>query len=86
MSINCVVCHHAVDDAAKVCPYCGSINGAVRKVSGHPLKIVHIKYDAYNRSTAKSKKPPPGKEERRGKYNHARLPQAFEIDRACVVG
>ncbi|KAF2198820.1 beta and beta-prime subunits of DNA dependent RNA-polymerase [Delitschia confertaspora ATCC 74209] len=45
------------------CPHCGAVNGSVRKVAGHPLKIVHIKYDAYNRSTSKTKKPPPGKEE-----------------------
>ena len=24
MSISCVVCHHDIDDAAKVCAYCGS--------------------------------------------------------------
>src|SRR5262249_36634924 len=24
MSNSCVVCHHAIDDAARVCPYCGS--------------------------------------------------------------
>ena len=24
MSINCVTCHHDIDDAAKVCAYCGS--------------------------------------------------------------
>ncbi|KAF2475560.1 DNA-directed RNA polymerase III subunit RPC1 [Lindgomyces ingoldianus] len=47
----------------KLCPHCGAVNGTIRKVPGHPLKIVHNRYDAYNRSTAKSKKPPPGKEE-----------------------
>ncbi|ORY11690.1 DNA-directed RNA polymerase III subunit RPC1 [Clohesyomyces aquaticus] len=47
----------------KTCPHCGAINGTIRKVPGHPLKIVHNRYDAYNRSTAKTKKPPPGKEE-----------------------
>ncbi|KAF2186274.1 DNA-directed RNA polymerase III subunit RPC1 [Zopfia rhizophila CBS 207.26] len=64
----------------KVCPYCGSINGAVRKVSGHPLKIVHIKYDAYNRSTAKSKKPPPGKEEFDASFETAKSANP-ELDR-----
>jgi len=24
VSISCVTCHHDIDDAAKVCPYCGS--------------------------------------------------------------
>lgn len=47
----------------KLCPYCGALNGTVRKVPGHPLKIIHNRYDAYNRSTAKSKKPPTGKVE-----------------------
>ncbi|KAF2110809.1 hypothetical protein BDV96DRAFT_650427 [Lophiotrema nucula] len=45
----------------KSCPYCSAINGTVRKVPGHPLKIIHNRYDAYNRSTAKTKRPPPGK-------------------------
>ena len=47
----------------KICPYCGAVNGAVRKVNGHPLKMVHLKYDSFNRSTAKSKVPPPCKVE-----------------------
>lgn len=47
----------------KTCPYCGAVNGAVRKVNGHPLKIVHLKYDSFNRSTAKSKVSPPCKVE-----------------------
>lgn len=42
----------------KTCPYCGAVNGAVRKVNGHPLKIVHLKYDSFNRSTAKKKVAP----------------------------
>ncbi|KAJ9657821.1 DNA-directed RNA polymerase III subunit C1 (rpo31) [Coniosporium apollinis] len=42
----------------KVCPYCGVINGPVRKVANHPLKIVHNKYDSFLRSTAKSKVAP----------------------------
>ncbi|KAF2748255.1 beta and beta-prime subunits of DNA dependent RNA-polymerase [Sporormia fimetaria CBS 119925] len=46
----------------KFCPYCNAVNGTVRKVAGHPLKIIHRRYDAYDRSTAKAKKPPPGKE------------------------
>lgn len=45
----------------KYCPYCSAMNGNVRKVPGHPLKVVHMPYDAYDRSTAKTKKPPPGK-------------------------
>ncbi|KAF2727612.1 beta and beta-prime subunits of DNA dependent RNA-polymerase [Polyplosphaeria fusca] len=45
----------------KLCVYCHTVNGSVRKVPGHPLKIIHNRYDAYNRSTAKNKQPPPGK-------------------------
>ncbi|KAF1962438.1 beta and beta-prime subunits of DNA dependent RNA-polymerase [Byssothecium circinans] len=47
----------------KNCPYCGALNGTVRKVPGHPLKIIHNRYDAFNRSTAKAKMPPEGKVE-----------------------
>ncbi|KAJ4398727.1 DNA-directed RNA polymerase III subunit C1 (rpo31) [Didymella pomorum] len=45
----------------KICPYCNALQGTVRKVPGHPLKIIHNRYDAYNRSTAKTKKAPAGK-------------------------
>ncbi|KAF3042772.1 hypothetical protein E8E11_000297 [Didymella keratinophila] len=45
----------------KTCPYCNALQGTVRKVPGHPLKIIHNRYDAYNRSTAKTKKAPAGK-------------------------
>lgn len=47
----------------KFCPWCNAVNGTVRKVAGHPLKIIHRRYDAYDRSTAKAKKAPPGKME-----------------------
>ena len=47
----------------KRCACCGAVNGTIRKVAGHPLKIIHNRYDAYNRSTAKAKKLPPGKAE-----------------------
>ncbi|KAK4989025.1 DNA-directed RNA polymerase III subunit C1 (rpo31) [Elasticomyces elasticus] len=42
----------------KVCLYCGATNGAVRKVAGHPLKVIHIKYFHYHQSHAKSKVKP----------------------------
>ncbi|KAE9969342.1 hypothetical protein EG328_006932 [Venturia inaequalis] len=44
-----------------VCPWCQSSNGPVRKVQGHATKIIHLKFDSYNKSTAMSKKPPPDK-------------------------
>ena len=46
---------------AKCCPYCGSVNGTVRKVTGHAAKLVHERYRWYNQSSAKSKKPLPSK-------------------------
>lgn len=42
----------------KICPYCGAVNGTVKKVAGHALKIVHEKYRSYLASTAKSKVAP----------------------------
>ncbi|KAJ4299119.1 DNA-directed RNA polymerase III subunit C1 (rpo31) [Kalmusia sp. IMI 367209] len=47
----------------KNCPYCGALNGTVRKVPGHPLKVIHNRYDAFLRSTAKTKKTPLGRRE-----------------------
>jgi DNA-directed RNA polymerase III subunit RPC1 len=58
----------------KTCPYCGALQGTVRKVPGHPLKIIHNRYDAYNRSTAKAKKAPAGKIE---------FDQSFETAKAA---
>jgi len=45
----------------KYCPYCGAVNGTVKKVTGHALKIVHEKFRWYIQSTAKSKIPPQAK-------------------------
>ncbi|KAF2439461.1 beta and beta-prime subunits of DNA dependent RNA-polymerase [Karstenula rhodostoma CBS 690.94] len=58
----------------KHCPYCGALNGTVRKVPGHPLKVIHNRYDAFLRSTAKSKKTPLGRKE---------FEQSFETARAA---
>ncbi|KAF2405268.1 DNA-directed RNA polymerase III subunit RPC1 [Trichodelitschia bisporula] len=43
------------------CPHCGASNGPVRKVAGHACKIVHMPFDSFNKSSAKSKVPPPDK-------------------------
>ncbi|EPQ67904.1 RNA polymerase III subunit C160 [Blumeria graminis f. sp. tritici 96224] len=43
---------------AKHCPSCGEINGQIRKIG--VLKLVHDKYQAFNKSTAAKKVPPPG--------------------------
>ena len=45
----------------KFCPWCDASNGPVRKVNGHACKVIHLAFDAYNKSTAKSKQPPPDK-------------------------
>lgn len=58
----------------KNCPYCGALNGTVRKVPGHPLKVIHNRYDSYLRSTAKTKKTPLGRKE---------FEQSFETARAA---
>ncbi|KAI1778021.1 beta and beta-prime subunits of DNA dependent RNA-polymerase [Hypoxylon cercidicola] len=43
----------------KNCPYCGAVNGQIRKIGA--LKIVHDKFVAYNKSTSQKKQPPPSK-------------------------
>lgn len=45
----------------KYCPHCNAVNGTIKKVSGHALKIMHDKYRWYNASSAKSKVPPRSK-------------------------
>ena len=42
----------------KQCSRCGGWNGAVKKVGGHPVKLVHNKYAKYTSSNAKSKQKP----------------------------
>ena len=42
----------------KRCPHCGATNGPIRKVPNHACKIVHLKFEHYNKSTAKKKQPP----------------------------
>ncbi|KAF2841958.1 beta and beta-prime subunits of DNA dependent RNA-polymerase [Patellaria atrata CBS 101060] len=45
----------------KICPYCSAVNGPAKKVPNHPLKIIHDRYAAFNKSTAKSKVAPASK-------------------------
>jgi DNA-directed RNA polymerase III subunit RPC1 len=40
------------------CPRCHVSNGPVRRVPGHVCKIVHLQFEAYNKSTAQSKEIP----------------------------
>lgn len=55
-----VLCRKIADEAKKTksCPYCGTINGAIRKVPSHPIKVIHIKYHAFATSNAKNKVKP----------------------------
>ncbi|EEU45360.1 uncharacterized protein NECHADRAFT_41824 [Fusarium vanettenii 77-13-4] len=43
----------------KTCPYCGSINGQIRKIG--VLKLAHDKFSFYNKSTSVKKVPPESK-------------------------
>ncbi|KAI1098680.1 beta and beta-prime subunits of DNA dependent RNA-polymerase [Jackrogersella minutella] len=43
----------------KNCPYCGAVNGQIRKVGA--LKLVHDKFIAFNKSTSQKKQPPSSK-------------------------
>ncbi|KAK2625246.1 hypothetical protein QTJ16_005615 [Diplocarpon rosae] len=42
---------------ARTCPYCEAVNGQIRKVG--TVKLAHDKYQAFNKSTAMKKVPPP---------------------------
>ncbi|KAK8138829.1 DNA-directed RNA polymerase III largest subunit [Apiospora sp. TS-2023a] len=44
---------------SKMCPYCGAINGQIRKLGA--LKLVHDKFVAFNKSTSIKKQPPSAK-------------------------
>ncbi|KAI5857314.1 beta and beta-prime subunits of DNA dependent RNA-polymerase [Durotheca rogersii] len=55
---------------AKHCPYCGAVNGQIRKVGA--LKLVHDKFVAYNKSTSAKKQPPPSKVEFDNSFREAR--------------
>ncbi|KAI1401383.1 beta and beta-prime subunits of DNA dependent RNA-polymerase [Hypoxylon fuscum] len=55
---------------AKNCPYCGAVNGQIRKIG--PLKIVHDKFVAFNKSTSQKKQPPLSKIEFDNSFAEAR--------------
>ncbi|KJZ77416.1 DNA-directed RNA polymerase III subunit RPC1 [Hirsutella minnesotensis 3608] len=55
---------------AKSCPYCGSINGQIRKVG--VLKLAHDKFVTYNKSTAIKKVPPECKVKFDNSFNEAK--------------
>ena len=54
----------------KTCPYCGSINGQIRKFG--VLKLLHDKFTAFNKSNAQNKEPPASKIQFDNSFNEAR--------------
>ncbi|KAJ9422207.1 hypothetical protein QL093DRAFT_2577683 [Fusarium oxysporum] len=54
----------------KTCPYCGSLNGQIRKIG--VLKLAHDKFVAYNKSTAAKKVPPESKIKFDNSFNEAK--------------
>ncbi|KND88847.1 DNA-directed RNA polymerase III subunit RPC1 [Tolypocladium ophioglossoides CBS 100239] len=55
---------------AKTCPYCGSINGQIRKIG--VLKLAHDKFVSYNKSTSVKKVPPESKVKFDNSFNDAK--------------
>ncbi|KAK4447946.1 DNA-directed RNA polymerase III subunit RPC1 [Podospora aff. communis PSN243] len=55
---------------AKTCPYCGSVQGVIKKLS--VMKLVHDKYATYNRSTAQKKVAPVSKVEFDASFERAK--------------
>ena len=55
---------------AKVCPYCGEIQGVIRKLS--VMKLVHDKFSSYNKSTAQKKIAPESKVAFDASFDHAK--------------
>jgi len=68
------ICKKIVAECKKVqrCHSCNFLNGIVRKVPHHPLKIVHKRFEKYEKSTAKSKTKPPELVEWEKKFEVAR--------------
>ncbi|PTD02889.1 hypothetical protein HYE67_010637 [Fusarium culmorum] len=54
----------------KTCPYCGSLNGQIRKIG--VLKLAHDKFVAYNKSTSIKKTPPESKIKFDNSFNEAK--------------
>ncbi|KAH7011995.1 hypothetical protein EDB80DRAFT_409590 [Ilyonectria destructans] len=54
----------------KTCPYCGSINGQIRKIG--VLKLAHDKFSFYNKSTSAKKVPPESKVKFDNSFTEAR--------------
>jgi len=55
---------------AKTCPYCGEVQGVIRKLS--VMKLVHDKFASYNKSTAQKKVAPESKVAFDSSFEHAK--------------
>ncbi|KAK3350192.1 hypothetical protein B0T25DRAFT_261974 [Lasiosphaeria hispida] len=55
---------------ARTCPYCGSVQGVIRKLS--VMKLVHDKFSTFNKSAAQKKVPPESKVAFDASFNHAK--------------
>ncbi|KAI7041256.1 beta and beta-prime subunits of DNA dependent RNA-polymerase [Hortaea werneckii] len=64
----------------KVCPHCSGFNGPVKKVPGHPIKMIHAKYAIYTSSNAKNKKKPEEMQQFEQSFETAKK-SSNEIDR-----
>ncbi|KAK4900819.1 DNA-directed RNA polymerase III subunit C1 (rpo31) [Elasticomyces elasticus] len=62
----------------KVCPNCAALNGPIKKVPGHPIKIFHNRFAVYTSSNAKSKQKPPAMVAFEESFNIARKSQEVE--------
>ena len=69
---------------AKTCPYCGSIQGVIRKLS--VMKLVHDKFAWYNKSTSAKKVPPPSKVAFDQSFNEAKkfLPELDKYSKRAM--
>ncbi|KAK1750871.1 DNA-directed RNA polymerase III subunit RPC1 [Echria macrotheca] len=57
----------------KTCPYCGSVQGIIRKLGA--IKLAHDKFSTFNRSNAQKKIAPEAKVQFDSSFNHAKKTQ-----------
>ena len=64
----------------KKCPHCEAFNGPVKKVGGHPVKMIHHKFAVYTSSNAKNKVKPPEMVTFEASFDEARR-QSNDVER-----
>ena len=57
---------------SRTCPRCKGLNGPVKKISGHPFKLIHNKFAIYTSSNAKNKQKPAAMVEFEASFTEAR--------------